>query len=61
MSVKEDQPPGGIQSPLNWLLICTEGEADADNALRICKWYETRWGVEEYFRVLKSGCKIEKR
>ena len=57
VSVKEDQPPGGIQSPLNWLLICTEGE----DALRICKWYETRWGIEEYFKVLKSGCKIEKR
>ncbi len=59
VSVKEDQPPGGIKSPLNWLLICTEGEADADNAARICRWYETRWRIKEYFRVLKRGYKIE--
>ncbi len=29
--------------------------------LRLCKWYETRWGIEEYFRTLKSGSKIENR
>ena len=61
VSVKEDHPPAGIQSPLNWLLLCTEGEANAENALRIGQWYETRWGIEEFFRVLKSGCKIQNR
>ncbi len=61
VSTKEDHPPSDIKSPLNWLLLCTEGEVDADNALRLCKWYETRWGIEEYFRTLKSGSKIENR
>ncbi len=61
VSIKEDHPPADIKSPLNWLLLCTEGEVDADNALRLCKWYETRWGIEEYFRTLKSGSKIENR
>ena len=61
VSVLEDHPPAAIKQPLNWLLLCTEGEADADNALRICQWYETRWGIEEYFRTLKTGCQIEKR
>ncbi len=61
VSVKEDRPARNVKSPLNWLLLCTEGEAVAENALRICQWYETRWGIEEYFRVLKSGCEIEKR
>ena len=61
VSVKEDHPPEHIKAGLNWLLLCTEGEVDADNALRICQWYETRWGIEEYFRIVKSGCKIQKR
>ena len=61
VSVLEEQPPAGIKAPLNWLLLCSEGEADGDNALRICQWYETRWGIEEYFRTLKTGCQIEER
>ncbi len=56
----EESPPAGVE-PLNWLLLCSEGEADAENAIRICRWYEARWGIEEYFRTLKTGCKIEKR
>ena len=50
-----------MKKPLNWLLLCSEGEADAGNALRICQWYEARWGIEEYFRILKSGTRISKR
>ena len=61
VSAREDHPPAGVKKPLNWLLLCSEGEADASNALRICQWYEARWGIEEYFRVLKSGTKISKR
>ena len=61
VSAREDHPPAGVKKPLNWLLLCSEGEADASNALRICQWYEARWGIEEYFRVLKSGTRISKR
>ena len=56
----EESPPDGVVG-LNWLLLCSDGEADAEHAVRICRWYEARWGIEEYFRVLKAGCKIEKR
>ena len=24
-------------------------------------WYERRWGIEEYFRLLKTGTRIEDR
>ena len=60
VSVIEDAPPAGVKA-LNWLLLSSEGEADAQNALRLCHWYEARWGIEEYFRVFKAGCKVEKR
>ena len=48
-------------SPLRWLLLCTEGEATAENALRIVHWYRRRCVIEEFFRVLKSGTRIEER
>ncbi|MDE0625149.1 MAG: transposase [Bryobacterales bacterium] len=28
---------------------------------RIVEWYETRWGIEEFFRGLRSGMHIEDR
>ena len=31
----------------------------AVDATRILQWYALRWRIEEYFRVLKSGCKVE--
>ena len=37
------------------------GSDGAAWAERIVGWYEARWGIEEYFRVLKSGTRIEDR
>ena len=37
------------------------GGPTAEWAERIVGWYEARWGIEEYFRVLKSGTRIEDR
>ncbi|WP_341272581.1 hypothetical protein [Legionella nagasakiensis] len=33
---------------------------DAAGAHNILKWYLYRWQIEVYFRILKSGCRIEK-
>jgi hypothetical protein len=58
--VLETNPPAG-QAPLEWLLVSSEGGPTAEWAERIVGWYEARWGIEEYFRVLKSGTRIEDR
>ena len=58
--VLETEPPAG-QAPLEWLLVSSEGGPTAEWAERIVGWYEARWGIEEYFRVLKSGTRIEDR
>ena len=58
--VLETEPPAG-QEPLEWLLVSSEGGATAEWAERIVGWYEARWGIEEYFRVLKTGTRIEDR
>ncbi len=60
VSVYEPQPPEG-QEGLHWVLLSTEGEAVFECAERIVKWYEARWTVEEYFKVLKSGLSAEKK
>ncbi len=61
VSVIEEPSSSKNNAPLNWLLLCSEGAADAASARRICQWYEKRWSIEEYFRVLKSGAQVEKR
>ena len=58
--VLETDPPAG-QQPLEWLLVSSEGGETAEWAERIVGWYEARWGIEEYFRVLKMGTRIEDR
>ena len=43
------------------MLLTTEGSADAKTAKTVLAWYERRWTIEEYFRVLKSGTRVEDR
>ena len=56
--VREEQPPPGAE-PLEWFLLTTLRVTSTADATRILQWYARRWRIEEYFRVLKSGCKVE--
>ena len=56
--VREEQPPAAAE-PLEWFLLTTLRVTSPDDATRILQWYARRWRIEEYFRVLKSGCKVE--
>jgi len=38
------------------MLITTEVVTDALKAAEILRWYSDRWHVEEYHKILKSGC-----
>ena len=49
------------ENPLEWWLTSTAGGPTESRARRIVGWYEARWGIEEFFRVLKSGMHIEDR
>ena len=60
VSATEPNPPAG-KDPLNWLLLSTEDSADAETAQTIVTWYERRWTIEEYFKVLKTGTRVEDR
>lgn len=60
VSATEPDPPAG-KEPLNWLLMTSEGAADAETAQTVVTWYERRWTIEEYFKVLKTGTRVEDR
>lgn len=56
----EPNPPAGVE-PLDWKLLTSVPVTAANEALERLEWYAVRWGIEQWHRVLKGGCSIEKR
>ncbi len=56
--VREDKPPANTDR-LEWFLLTTINIKSIDDALNCVKWYCLRWRIEDWHRVLKSGCKVE--
>ncbi len=53
-----DCPDG--ESPVEWMLLTTEVTADIQAAAMILRWYTYRWRIEEYHKIFKSGCQVER-
>lgn len=54
----EENPPPGVE-PVEWFLL-TSIEIDTPHkAIECVRWYSLRWRIEDWHRVLKSGCRIE--
>ena len=45
--------------PIEWFLLTTIDIDSAETAVTCLRWYCLRWRVEDWHRVLKSGCRIE--
>nr|WP_235018640.1 IS4 family transposase [Tolypothrix sp. NIES-4075] len=45
--------------PVEWMLLTTESVTTQQLAAQILRWYTYRWRVEEYHKILKSGCQAE--
>jgi hypothetical protein len=56
--VQEEDPPAGVE-PLLWLLFSNVPVWSFADAVERIKWYRCRWHIEVYFKVLKSGCRVE--
>lgn len=54
---REEQPPEGAAA-IEWMLLTTETIETIDDAVRMLELYGRRWRIEEWHRVLKSGCKV---
>lgn len=58
--ISEISPPAD-QKPLEWFLLTTIKIETVDDANQCIKWYCLRWRIEDWHRVMKSGCNIEKK
>ena len=55
----EEAPPPG-QQPVSWLLYTSLPIATAAEVETVLGYYFIRWEIEIYFKVLKSGCTVER-
>lgn len=55
--VVEKHPPKGATA-VHWMLLTSIPVASFKQALKCIRWYCRRWRIEEWHRVMKSGCKI---
>jgi hypothetical protein len=56
--VTEEDPPEKV-TPLEWMLLTNVDVSDFDSAIERVAWYVCRWLIELYFKILKSGCRVE--
>ena len=56
--IVETDPPDG-EPPVQWHLLTTVEVRSAGTAAEVVGYYLQRWRIEDFFRVLKSGCKVE--
>lgn len=56
--VTELHPPEG-EEPVEWMLLTNHPVASFDDACEKIRWYGLRWRIEMYFKVLKSGFRVE--
>ena len=56
--VRETRPPAGA-ARLEWFLLSTREITCVEQACQCLRWYCLRWRIEDWHRVLKSGCRIE--
>lgn len=52
--------PPNEEDKIEWFLLTSLPIEDAKAAIDIVGWYLCRWQIEVFFKILKSGCTIEK-
>jgi hypothetical protein len=61
VEAQERLTPGSRQKPLFWRLVTNVPVTDFNSAVEKIQWYGQRWSIEEFHRILKSGCGVEDR
>ena len=55
----EENPPANTDA-VEWFLLTTVAINSATDIEQCLRWYTLRWRIEDWHRVLKSGCSIDK-
>ena len=55
---REENPPPNTEA-VEWFLLTTIDLGSPEDAEQCLRWYCLRWRIEDWHRVLKSGCRIE--
>ena len=55
---REEQPPAG-EKPIVWRLLTNRTAEPLEAVVELIDWYRRRWLVEIFFRILKSGGRVE--
>ena len=58
--VREVDAPNGVD-PIEWMLYTSLPVEDLGEAMMVVGHYEKRWLIEEWHKVLKTGCRVEDR
>ena len=58
VQVTETDPPED-EDPVKWTLLTSLPVDSAEAAREVIGFYLNRWKIEDYFRILKSGCRVE--
>lgn len=58
--VREVEPPAEAK-PIEWMLLTTEEIDTGPQAAEMVGFYGRRWRIEEWHRILKTGCRVEER
>ncbi len=56
---KEVSEPGVGREAIDWKLITNLPVRTLAEAVEKLEWYALRWKIEVFFKILKSGCKVE--
>jgi len=57
--LREPEAPPNTE-PIDWMLLTSEPVNHFDDARRLVGYYQRRWVIEEWHRVLKEGCRLER-
>ncbi len=58
LRAREESPPADVE-PLDWRLLTNRPADTLAQAAELLQWYTSRWSIEVFFRIFKTGCRVE--